>query len=144
MDADTSILIWGIGTGIAMTVLVQTTFERLTARLGLETRTASALSISATTYACTMVHIHDFGNRPFGNLITTPVLLVLLVLCFFFAVALPNHTTDPGEVLPEPPSAGSSLVAEKLSAYMKASLGWAVRTAMVSMLVAVLRSGSHS
>ena len=144
MDADLSALIRGIGTGIALTVLVQTTFERITTRLGLETKTASALSISATTYACTTAHIHYFGNQPFGNLISTPVLLVLLVLCFFFAVVLPSNMTGPGAGHPAPPSARSSLVAGKVNAYMNASLGWAVRTAMVSMLVVVLRSGSQS
>jgi hypothetical protein len=144
MDADIPVLVRGIGTGVALTVLVQTTFERLTARLGLEPKTASALSICATTFACAALHIHYFGNQPFGNMITTPVLLVLLVLCFFFAVVLPTSTVNSEIVAPAPPSVRSSLATGKVNAYIKASFNWAVRTSMVAMLVAVLRSGSQT
>jgi hypothetical protein len=45
MDIEIRSLAQGFGTGILMTVLVQTTFERLTARLQIETATATALSL---------------------------------------------------------------------------------------------------
>ena len=113
--------------------------------MGLEVTTATALSLFATTYAVTLAHIHFFGSKPFGNLITLPVLLFLLLLCFFFASIMPSSrvamsSNSPTMVAQQP---GSAVAMRGLIAYSQGSFGWAVRTALVAMLVALLRSGSQ-
>jgi hypothetical protein len=145
MEFDSKVLVQGIGTGIVMIVLVHSTFERFAARLRIETATATTLSLFASVYACTLAHLHFFGNQPFGNLITPPVLLALLLICFFFAAILPSTGQEfpPGLQGINPHLPGSAVAVRSLKAYIQGSVGWSVRAGLVAMLVAVLRSGSQ-
>ena len=132
------LLLWqAVGGGIVMVVVVQATFERLSAQLALKDfRTLTALTILASIAACAAIHIHFLGPRPLPNLITVPVLLFLCLVCFLLLTYIPNETS------PAPPAPISVFEHDGLSTYMRSSVGWAIRTALVAMHVAVLRSGS--
>ena len=146
MDIGSNMVAQGIGAGIVMTVLVQTTFERLSARLDIDIPTATALSLFASVYACSLAHLHFFGNQPFGNLVTPPVLLALLLVCFLFAAFMPSSRQEqiPRADSNNSPSPGSPVAVRSLKDYIKGSIGWSVRAGLVAMLVVVLRSRSQS
>lgn len=126
-----------IGGGIIVVVLVQMTIERFAARLAVEDiQTTTTLASFASISACTIIHLHYLGPKPLPNLIIVPVLVPICLLCFLLMTYLPhNHGA-----LPPHPDAAVKL--GTLKDYIQSSVGWAIRTALAAIFVAVLRSGS--
>jgi hypothetical protein len=134
MKLDWWLVVQAFGSGVLLTVLIQTVIERFAARLDIkDTWSVASFSAFASVYFSVIPHLYYIGSRPLPNLINIPVCLTMGVIVMFFLSRLPSEPA-----LPAPALASTTLVS-----YILASRGWAMRAALVAMTASVLRSGTN-
>ena len=130
-------VIEGVLVSAMLAVVVQLAMERLARRLGIgDTGSIATLCMASSISGSSVIQIRYFGSRPFGNLIEVETLIFMTVLPFLLLSFLPGPDHRPGAPDPE------AVAETSRRSYIHGAIGWAIRTAMVSMYVLMLRSGT--
>ncbi len=137
MTLDAAYVTRGFVLGIVFIIIVQVIIDRLARRLNIsDTWSVAVFSTLATIYIALIPHIYYFGRLPFPNLITIPGCVFMLMTVLLCVACFPDTSAT------VEPSLSSSTDPKRFSAYFRARIPWAYRTALLAMTTAFIRSGS--
>ena len=132
------IAVWqALVSGAVTVIIIQTAFERLAGRMQItDARTMTVITMFASAWSCTAMHVHFLGSRPLPNLITPAALLMAVLICMLFVAFLPSIASRHRD------AEATEVEGSGVVNYVVPYAGWAMRNGLVALQVVLLRSGA--